>query len=429
MSDTKTHKFKLFKSQERVLQSSASVTLLVAGRGVGKSTIACHWILKKIINETHVAGFIGTPSHAQTNDLMTKLVALLDNIGIRYVIGRQPPPSWGSSLTDHKQYLSILLPNKKLCQIRYGSLENFENHRGISIGWLVVDEAALVREIAYREVLLPALRGYGSDYNYQQLLLTTPKGVSNWVSQLMQNSSVNVIRAASIENKIEFNEEKIEQFRSMMSDRQFRQEILGEVLNQSERSQFHAFSITKVKEIDTTNFRFAIASDQNISPLTANIILYSADKVFIHDEIHIEGGATVSDLVAAIGKLNYLKGETVTLYGDRSGNNRSLTSETSFYQQLISRCKDIGISLIDKTLTKNPPIYESRELVNSWLEKDKLFIHPRCKNTINDLEKAQYTEDFKTDKKLFDPHHTDAIAYFFWKEFGKRSEIRSGIFL
>lgn len=427
MSD---HTFKLFPSQRKILESDSEVTLLVAGRGVGKSYGATHWILKKILTQPHVTGFIGTPSHAQTNDLMTKLVNLLADIGIPYVIGKQPPTSWRSTLTDHKQYLSIMLPTGKLCQIRYGSLENYETHRGISIGWLVVDEAALVREVAYREVLLPALRGYGTDHNYQQLLLTTPKGISNWVSEIMDRSYVNIIRAPSIENRMEFTEEKIAAFKEMMSERQFRQEILGEVLNISERSQFHAFSISAVEEREIPHSRWAITSDQNINPLVLNVVKYTKEAAIVWDEIHIEGGATVADLVAAMKRqLDYLKGQSVNLFGDRSGNNRNLLSDTSFYQQLISRSKEVGIVLNDKTLTKNPPIYESRELLNAWFEKEKLWVHPRCKYTINDLEKAQYTEDFKTDKKHYDPHHTDGLAYMWWKEFGKRSTIKTNLWL
>jgi len=418
---------KLFKPQIRTLQSTKDVILLLCGRGGGKSTVAVYWIIKKFVDQPHVIGFIGTPSHAQTNDLMTKLVNALSMLGIKYYIGKQPPGSWGSTLTDHGSYLSLMLPGNKLCQCRYGTLANYEATRGISIGWMVIDEAALVKEEAYKEVLIPALRGYGTAHQYQQLLLTTPKGISNWISNLLDVEYVDVIRAPSASNFIEFTKEKIDQYKEMMSDRQFRQEILGEVINISDASQFHAFTKAHVAEMPIDNtFRIAITSDQNITPLAASIIYYNSSKVYIADEIHIEGGATVNDLVAALAKKSFLKGKAVNLYGDRSGNNRSVVSEQSFYKQLIIKCAAVGITLIDKTLQQNPIIYDSRELVNAWLEKNKVIINPICKHLIEDLEKSQYTADFKTDKRQYDPHHADAIAYFFWKEYSKSGKLSPG---
>lgn len=413
--------FKLFPSQLKVLKSQQDVTLLLAGRGVGKSTIACHWVLDKIVNESHVMGFIGTPSHAQTNELMNKLVNLLSSLNFKYVIGKRP--KWDSSLTDHRQILSIKAPNGKLSQIRYGSLENYESHRGISIGWLLLDEAALIREIAYREVLLPALRGYGGDHNYSQLLLTTPKGISNWVSELIDMGNVNIIRAPSSENFIEFTDDKLEQFKGMMSNRQYRQEILGEVLNVSDLSMFHAFNkshLLKQLPIDKS-LRLAIASDQNVAPLTSIILLFNDDKVYVVDEIYLESG-TVGDLANEFIKRKYLKNVPIFLYGDRSGNNRNLISDDSFYQQLIKRCANNGIKLIDHTLNSNPNVFDSAELVNKWFEDNKLNIISNCKWLITDLEKAVYKKgELTTDKKAYDPHMADSLRYFFWREFGTRT--------
>lgn len=421
MTDTKqtSNRFKLFPSQSKVLRSKSEITLLVAGRGIGKSTVACHWVLGKIINEPEVIGFIGTPSHAQTNDLMTKLVNLLADIGIPYIIGKKPPTSWGSTLVDHKYYLSVMIPGRDKCShVRFGTLENYESHRGISIGWMVIDEAALIREVAYREVLLPALRGYGQEHIYSQLLLTTPKGISNWVSDLTENKKVEVIRAPSAENFIEFPQEKLDYIRDLMSDRQYRQEILGEIINVSSRSQFHAFTNDMIRDEDIEGrWKWGLCSDQNIDPLTLSVVKFSKDKVVIWDEIYIEGGATVKDLVQEIVKKDYLKGGPLELFGDRSGNNRSLTSDESFYQQLISRCREKGFRLIDRTLNKNPPIYESRELVCAWMEKGKLFVRPNLKHIVTDFERCQYTEDFKTNKKVYDGHLADGFAYFMWKEF------------
>lgn len=419
-------KVKLFAPQIKALKSNKEVVLLLTSRGAGKSTLAVYWIIKKFVEQPHVLGFIGTPSHSQTNDLMTKLVNVLADIGLPYVLAKMPPASWRSTLADHSNYLSVLLPGNKLCQCRYATLANYEASRGISIGWMVIDEAALVDIRAYREVLLPALRGYGTDHQYQQLLLTTPRGVSNWVSELLDKPNVDVIRAPASSNFIEFNDEKIESFRNVMSDRQFRQEILGEIVNITDRTQFHGFSLNAVKEVKIdNNFKMAITSDQNVNPLTASLIYYKPDMVYIAKEIFIEGG-TVNDLMASLSKFPELKNKNIGLYGDRSGNNKSVVSEHSFYKQLIDKCKAISIELSDRTLQSNPIIYDSRELVNAWLEKNKLIIDPGCKHLIKDMEKAQYTSDFKTDKKHYDPHLADAVAYFFWKQYGKKGSLVPG---
>ena len=416
-------RIKLFKSQSKVLKSNSEIILLLAGRGVGKSTIASHFVLKQLSQFPDVLGFVGAPSYAQTNDLMNKITSLLADCGIPYVIGKQPPKSWNSSLVEHKNYLSVMMPGCKSCsQVRYGSLENYESHRGISIGWLLIDEAALIREVAYREVLLPALRGNGSNHVYSQLLLTTPKGISNWVSDMISRNDVETIRAASSENFIEFPDKKIEQFKQLMSNRQFRQEILGEIINVSSRSIFHSFSHNNVEDYDIQDYRWALASDQNVDPAVMSIIKYNKTNAVVYDEIYIEGGATVRDIISQLKKKSYIKdGKPVALFGDRSGHNRNVIVDTSYYQQLLIGIKQMGISVTDKTLRKNPIIYDSRELVNSLLEKNRMYVAPRCVHTITDFERAVYTEDFKTDKKSYDPHIAESIAYFVWKEYSNTS--------
>ena len=402
--------FSLFPSQLALLRSTSEITVSIAARGSGKTYGASHWLLKQLLNNPNQIGFAGSPSYSQTHELASKVFQLLNQLNIKYYFNRAP--SWPNPYPSHANLLSVKL-GKYPSYLRFATLDNYEAHRGISIAFLLIDEASLVKEDAYTAVLLPALRGCGPNHLYEQLLITTPRGASNWVSQLIERSDVTVIRAQSAENFIEFPPEKIAFYKEMMSDRLFRQEMLGEILSVNDARMINSFTNENLTTVLPEKGQLYLASDQNNSPLCSLLIRAGSPDTVVK-EIVIPEGASVGVLAQEILRANPKK-ESLIIYGDRSGNNKTLVSNLSFYELLIQELRKLGISTQDRTNKKNPSIFESAEVVNKVFEQRKLAISNKCLHLIKDLEKAVYKPgEFTTDKKVYDPHLLDCLRYFAW---------------
>lgn len=405
--------FKLFPAQLKALQSPSKLTLMVSGRGFGKSTVAGHWLLKQLVDHPKVVGFAGSPTYAQTYNLATKFFTILNELGISYTFNKAPP--WKTLFPSHGNLLSVML-NGTPRYIKFGSLDNYEAHRGWDFAYLLIDEAALVEEEAYTAVLLPALRGAGPTAKYPELMLTTPRGAGNWISQILDRKDASIIKAKSEENFYEFPPAKLELYKEIMTERLYKQEMEAEILAINDARIIYAFNSTCLTNDIPTQGQLYLASDQNNSPLCALLIRAGTPDVIVK-EIVIPDSANVNELVKEITRANPKK-ESLILTGDRSGNNKTLVSNLTFYQQLIDQLRKAGIGVVDKTNNKNPSIFESAELTNKQLELGKLKIHNKCVTLIEELEKAVYKPgDFATDKKVIDPHLVDCLRYYAWTKY------------
>lgn len=405
--------FKLFQCQAEILRSRHRITVATTGRGVGKTVSAGHWVARRIF-ETASKGLIGSPSYGQTNEILTYLIELLHILGCETLLNKMAPKSWKPSIVDYRNILTVMHPNFDSCRhIHIASTDNFEALRGRSIGWMLLDEAALINEDAYYKVLLPTLRGYGASHNYQQLIITSPRGSTNWVSQLAKQVGVLHITAPSWQNIIEWPDTKIEEYRALLSDMAFRQEIAGEIIEFGASSMFYMFNKDCIRMApDTEPDEIWVSSDQNVSPMSSLIMHRHGDVWYAYREAVVPDSANVDDMVNMLAREDMgLLGKRITLTGDSSGNNRSVVSRKSFYESLIEGLEARRIQVKNRTLRSNPSVFTTAESVNVMLQNGKLFISPFCKQLIQDLEKTRYNTDMTTDKKYYDGHLADCTRY------------------
>lgn len=416
------HLFKLFPAQAKIMRSDADRTLMVCGRGVGKSFIGAHWAARQMV-ESAAKGLVLAPVLAQAHEFLSYLTPLLSTLGFAWVYNRRPPDGWGAGLTDYHAILTARLPgDARLRYVYIGTGENFEAVRSKSVGWVVLDEAALLKHEAYVKAVLPALRGQGADYRYRVLLLTTPRGAGNWVSELVDQPGVDVIRAPSWENHIEYPLARIQEFKRTMGRLEFDQEIKGEIVNAGDGLMIYEFKCRDLADPTLTPGKDEVwvSSDQNVAPMVSIIALVSRDKMGNPDRIEVAGEAVVPDSAAVaefadllqrrLTALGVTKSALLILTGDASGNARNVVSRKTFYQHLLERLRESGWRVADRTFLKNPSVFKTAEAVNAGLAGGSLTIAKGCNQLIKDCSKARYKRgEMVTDKVHHDPHALDCL--------------------
>lgn len=405
---------KLFPFQVKILASKKPVIVAICGRSSGKSHAGSYWALKKLI-ECEGMGLILAPTYQQAEIPIKYLMNIFEEIRIKYTYNKQP--SFGKSqLPSHNNILSCLI-NGKLKHIKMASADVEDNLRSGSYSWVLIDEACYVSEEAW-QIIAPTMRGLGTDFIYQTLMISSPAG-KNWVynSFLEQPSEkVEVIKAPSWENYLQVNKEKLELWQETMSSRMYKQEIEGLILDSNLNAIFYAYNKDALQPTQPIGNQYIISLDQNVTPGTGVIMQKREKAFFVLDEIHIDDGANFESYIKEIIK-KVPPNSNIKLTGDSFGNNRSVASLESFYKQVITGLKSKGYIVYDETLKSNPTVLTSREEINRLFERRLITIDLKCKNLIRDFEMATWKEKgvFETDKSKYDPHTAEALVYGVWR--------------
>lgn len=399
----------LLPSQAKAFNAESPIVLFLAARSSGKSELGARWILKKCIENPGAIGAIIAPIYQQATTCVKKVQALLDTLGIENVYNRLPEFKL-SHFPEHKKILSVNIPGSKYAtQIYIFSADHYDGIRGTEFKFVHCDELREFKREAY-ETILPCLRGFGDD-GYQQLLTTTTNG-KDWIYNDFiesERSDVEIVRSLTSENV--FNPpELITQLKEMMSERMYRQEVLNEILDSDLNAMFYAYGPHSLKHYDGDG-RVFIASDQNVTPLTALLIKKTDGCSYVVDEIVLEEANLTQLSKEIFSRLDGVK--TVYLTGDRSGNNRTWTGSASFYSQLIDTLHSIGVECVNQTNKVNPKVFNTTELVNREFEKGRLYIDPQCHVLRDQLEKVRWKKTaFEMDKAFYDGHATDCLRYY-----------------
>lgn len=420
--------FKLFPSQIKAITATEDIVLMLCSRAYGKSFTMGLLTILKLLEDNYRCLFIA-PTYSQLRESSKYVLQHLEALGIEYAVNTRP--TWCKSLlTDHKNIISINANDGKHRYIKLISGDNPETIRGSSADFIVVDECVLVDE-SLIDISLPCLRGHpnGNKHRYKLYLATTPSDQSNWLyKRYIENPPNNFkeIKAMAEENFIEFNEEKLKLLKESMTSIMWKREMLCEWLSINSNSMNYAFHDTHIKDIpDKDKRRLFLGCDQNNINLGSLCGWLDRDTLHIDGEILIREGGNAIKVAQEFHKL-YSRFPTrqVTLTGDRMGNNKTLVSGTSYYDQLKGELKRLGWTALDKTNNKNPEVWSSNELLQRLMEQNKFSISPNCKEIIRHLKDVRWKKDeFVMDKKLLDSPFQDILRYTCYEFFRPNSNL------
>lgn len=286
--------------------------------------------------------------------------------------------------------------------------DNRDSLRGVGLDFLVMDEFAWMDERAWTEVLRPTL----SDRQGHALFISTPIGKNNWAYDLFTQPETDATNWAAWQwtslDGGRITAEEIEQARRDLDERTFRQEYeatfesyVGRIYYAFDRANIRQFTVDQPEQI-------LVGMDFNIDPMSACIGIRQGDTLQITDEIRMFSSNTL-EMVAEI-KARY-PASKVTVYPDPASRQRK-TSAGGVTD--LSILQNAGFRVLAPH--SHDPVRDGINAVNSRLCDSKgvrhLFVDPKCKYTIESLERHAYKEGTsQPDKDSGYDHMTDALRY------------------
>jgi phage terminase large subunit len=299
-------------------------------------------------------------------------------------------------------------------QLRNGSVislkgaDNYDSLRGVGLDFIVLDEFADIDPEAWYETLRPTL----SDKQGRALFIGTPKGIGNWAYEIYQNSIDNANWQSYSFTTIDGGrvpQEEIEAAKQDLDERTFRQEYLATFETFAGRIYYGFDRAHNIKSWDKPIPDVVyIGMDFNIDPMSAVIAVREGDQLYVIDEIRLFSSNT-QEAVAEI-KSRYGRSK-VFVYPDPAGHQRKSSASGATDITILSNA-----GFVVKAPRHHTPVRDRINAVNSRLCSSsgirQLYIDPKCKYTIEGLERQTYKEgSSQPDKDGGYDHMNDALGY------------------
>ena len=383
----------LSEVQKAVSDDPSRFKVVVAGRRWGKSWLSMHE-MAKYARFPNSKIFYVAPTYKMCRQI------LWDDIKEKFIRAR-----WAKKINESN--LEITLVNNSRIYLRSG--DNPDNLRGVSMDYLVMDEAAMIDQKMWTEVCRPAL----SDRQGGCMFITTPQGKGSWIYELWQGAHAQDNYSAFQFTTIQGGNvapEEIESARNELDERSFRQEYEASFETYAGAIYYNWDSSVHIKRQDIDfkkNEILHVGMDFNVSPIVAMIARVNGNEISVIDEIVMEGSNTFE---MAEELLNRYPDNRIWVYPDASGQARKTSSNTSDHHIL----RNSGFVL--KVRNINPPVKDRIASVNASLKAAdgtvKLHVDPKCKHLIKCISSQTYREGTRIpDKSSNLDHMMDSCGY------------------
>jgi hypothetical protein len=383
---------KLTIPQKNIVDNSKRFTVAICGRRFGKTLLAMRQLAKQASKGPKRNIYYIAPSYRMAKSIMWEM--LKDKLqGLNWV------------KRVHETELSITLLNNSVISLK--GADNFDSLRGVPLNYVVFDEFAYMDSDVWTHVIRPAL----SDRLGEAMFISTPVGKSNWAYDLyhMQDSlddwvsfSYTTLEGGNVPL------EEIEAARRDLDEKTFKQEYEAS-FETSGSVVFYDFD----RDLNKSDYVYTggpiiVGMDFNNTPMTAAIATRIQDSIHFFDEIVLNTSNT-DEMVQEIK--NRYPNVQVTVYPDPACRQvkTSAGGRTDF-----SILQNAGF--IVKTLSSHMAVRDRINSTNARIKSSagvrNLFVNPKCKFTIESLEKLNYKENSSVvDKNSGYDHMSDALSY------------------
>jgi hypothetical protein len=378
--------------QKEIVNDLRRFKVVIAGRRFGKTTVAIREVCK----------------HARIPDVTVWMIGPTYR-SIKMVAWKQLKHKlldlrWVEKINESE--LSITLKNGSLIALK-GS-DNPDSLRGAKLAFCAIDEIADCDPDLFPEIIRPAL----ADCEGGALIIGTPKGKNSHAYELFCMSEDHPDTWASFQYTTAeggfVKESELEAARKEMDERTYRQEFCATWETFSGVVAYNFSREHNLRRLDNPDLRrLHVGMDFNTSPCTAAIFVQQGKELYQIDEISMLNSNTQE--VAEELRRRYPTSEIIC-YPDPSGNQRK-TSASGATDFTILR--NAGFQI------KAPARHNLvRDRINSYNARlcsidgiRHLFIDPKCKYTIESLEKYCYKEGTQVPDKGTWDHSFDAASY------------------
>lgn len=385
----------LSSAQATIAKDQHRFIVVVAGRRFGKTHLAVRQLCKAARMPKQQVWMVA-PTYRQAKQIVwRKLKHKLQDL------------RWIKKVNESE--LTIDLKNGSIISLK--GADNADSLRGVGLDYLVMDEFADISPEAWYEVLRPTL----ADKQGGALFIGTPKGIGNWAHDLYVMPQENPNDWASFQYTTidggNVKPEEIEAAKRDLDERTFRQEFLATFETYAGRI-YYAFdrknNVITVEDVDTSVIY--VGMDFNIDPMSAVVAVRKGDTLYVIDEIRMFSSNT-QELVAEI-KSRYPNSK-VWAFPDPAGAARKTSAGGITDHAILANA-----GFVVKAHRSHTPVRDRINAVNSRLCDSTgikhLYVSPKCKCTIEGLERHTYREGTSQPEKGGDPdysHQMDALGY------------------
>ena len=386
----------LSQAQKTITEDDSRWRVVIAGRRFGKTHLAIRELCYHARHPGKDVWYVAPTYKMAKQIVWKKLKTRLQDL------------NWVEKLNETE--LTIQLVNGSTIALK--GADNYDSLRGVGLDFVVLDEFADIDPEAWFETLRPTL----SDKQGRALFIGTPKGTSNWSYELYQTGlesddwrsfQYTTIQGGNVKP------EEIESAKKDLDERTFRQEYEATFVTYSGRIAWSFERELNVcaapQQLDTRTIY--VGMDFNVAPLTACVLVRDGDLLYAIDEIKMYSSNT-HELAEEL-KTRYPTSK-IFCYPDPSGSARK-TSSGGLTDHIILQ----NAGFIVKAPRSHTPVKDRINALNSRMCNSngirQLFISPKCKYTIECLEKYCYKEGTQVpDKPGGDKdfsHMFDALSY------------------
>jgi hypothetical protein len=381
----------LSATQEIVAQDSHRWRVVVAGRRWGKTTLAIREMCK-VAREPNKDVYYISPTYRMSRTIIFKRLKekLMDLRWVKKI---------------NETNLEFSLKNGSTISLK--GADNPDSLRGISLSAAVFDEFAFMDPEVFYSVIRPAL----ADQQGPALFITTPIGKGNWAFDLfnMERDHPDQWRSfqfTTLEGGF-VSEEEIEAARGEMSEQQFKQEFEADFVTASNQVAW-AFTEDNIRKLDNPDLSLLhIGLDFNVTPCVAAIYVQAGQDMYQIDEISMMNSNTQE--VADEIKSRYPKSRIIC-YPDPSGRQRKTSANGNTDFKILEMAGFVTKAPMRHDLVKDRiNAYNARLCTATGIRH--LFIDPKCKYTLESLEKFCFKPGTQIPDKGQWDHMFDAASY------------------
>ena len=354
---------KIDNARKEILYDKHRYKCIVSGRRWGKTMFSIIWLLYPEFKHNERRWII-YPTYRQA-----KMVAWST---LKQFFKNQ-------NVKINETELSITLDNGSTVELK-GADASADKIRGVSLNRVVLDEYAFMKESVWSEVIQPMT----VQEKAEALFVGTPNGLQNhfydmFVKGQSENNDLKSWQFTTIEGGW-IDQEEIERAKKNLDARTFKQEYEASFESVQNKAAYNFNRNVHVKTLDISPRQFWGVDFGVASYMTAvKICEYVAGSIYVFDEIGLQNSNTFE-----LAKLMQQKGPGLPVYPDPAGMARTSNSTKSDHAIL----RESGFSVISKKA--NPTQKDRLNALNKKLENAngdvELYINPKCKNTIRDLE-------------------------------------------
>lgn len=373
-------------TRKEILKDKTRYKILSCGRRWGKSYFSILFLLSKPLKRNE-RRWIVFPTYRQA-----KMVSwsILKDIFAK------------KDVSINETELSITFDNGAKIELK--GADKPDSLRGVSTTMVVMDEYSYMKENVWGEIIQPTL----AETKGSALFVGTPTGVQNhfydlFVKGQSKGGDYKSWQFTTLDGGF-ISEDEVENAKKNLDKRTFEQEYLASFLTAANRAAYNFSRDIHCKVMDKSprmfwGIDFGVASYMTAILMCEN----TAGEVYVFDEIGLQNSNTFE-----LAKLMQEKAPGLPVYPDPAGKARTSNSTKSDHMIL----QESGFTVISKKA--NPTQKDRLNALNKMLEdatgKHRLFVNPKCKNLIRDLELCTM-ENGQILKTETLSHFLDALCY------------------